>query len=331
MKLKLIIPLVLSLTLLLGVYFVRPSQKAQAEKLTILNGNLYSTSQALEKKQFTNQADLKILFDYNSHYALVGKAWEGEVVANSESTGGTNLFLINLLDKSEQKISNDLVRWADLDPKNTLIYFTDAQQNLWRHDINQSSQEKIMDKVFSPDLSLDGRFMVYQKLNPDWIAPYTDQALGLTVLDLDTRQEVRITNRWEDWLPLWTPDGQKVLFFSTNDQGTSSHFVIDRDGQNKKQLSNFGLHYIKDNGLPMPSEKPIWSPDGTMLLYESDHAIWLNQFNAEKNQLTGKFLTYGQEATWSQNGQVVNVILNNSQQTSVQSINVDLTGKIIKK
>lgn len=335
MKLKLILSLSLLILLSFGyIVFKKPEQVAEAQKLSILNGELQSVSQTLGEKNLTNNANLKILFDYDSNYALVGKAWEGET-ENSESTGGTNLYLLNLHNKSEEKISDLLVRWAILDQKNNFAYFTDLAQDLWRFDIQKNTKEKIMTKVLSPDLSPDGEMMVYQKLNSDWqINNYYDQALGLIILNLATLKEQKITDKWEDWMPIWTLDAKKIVFFSTNDNehGMSSHYIIDADGQNKKLLTNFGLYDgTQKDAVPMPSEKPVWSPDGSMLAYESDHAIWINKFNKDKTAITeSKFVTYGKEPTWIKNGQALNVILNQENQNSIQSINVDLDGKIIK-
>lgn len=310
------------------------TESAQAEKLTILNGDLHTISAALGNKQITNNADLKLLFDYDQKYAVVGKGWEGETVENSESIGGTNLYLINLLDGSEQKISDSLIRWAIYDKKNSLVYFTDLAQDLWRFDIAKKQNDKIIDKVLTPDLSPDGKYLVYQKLNPDWVGPYADDALGLTVMDLKTKEETRITDLSEDWGPFWTADGKKIIFFSVNDfeHGMSSHFIIDPDGQNKKLLTNFDLMYGTEPGaVPMPSEKPVWSPDGKTMAYESDRAIWINVFNDNKTEIAAShFVTYGKEPTWINNGQGLNVVLNDQSTAQVQSVNVDLSGKIIK-
>lgn len=334
MKLKLILSL--SLLVAFGFGYIalkKPEQVAEAQKLTILNGELLPVNRALGEGDVTNDAKLKILFDYDQNHALVGKAWENET-ENSESIGGTNLYLINLNDKSEQKISDSLVRWAMLDKKNNFAYFTDLAQDLWRFDIAKNSKEKIMDKVLSPDLSPDANFFVYQKLNPEWTPPYSDNALGLTVLNLQTKEEKRITTMWEDWAPFWTPDGKKIVFFSINDlaHGMSSHYIIDADGQNKMLLTNFGLYDGTQSGaVPMPSEKPVWSPDGNMLVYHSDYDVWINKFNPDKTEIIeSKFITRGKEPTWVRNGSALNVVLVSENKKSTESINVDLNGKIIK-
>ncbi len=335
MKLKLILSL--SLLVLLGFGYIvlkKPEQVAEADKLSILNGEFQSLSQAFDKETITNDPNLRFIFDYDSNYALVGKAWEGEIAEDSEGLGGTNLYLINLNDKSEQKISDDLVSLAIFDKKNYLVYFTDISQDLWRFDIAKNSKEKIMDKVSEPDLSPDGTMLVYQKLNPKWVRPYTDNSLGLTILDVKTGVEKRITNQWEDWLPFWTLDGKKIMFFSLNDaaHGMSAHYIIDIDGQNKILLTNFGLYDSTQAGaVPMPSEKPVWSPDGNMLVYESDREIWINKFNPDKTKIIeSKFITRGKEPTWIRNGTALNIVLVSENKKSTESINVDLNGKIIK-
>ncbi len=325
------------LIVIVGIGYIvwqKPSQVAEAQKLTILDGQLKSVSQALGEKKFANTADLKILFDYNNQYALVGKGWEG-VLPESSVTGGTNLYLINLATELTDKISVNLVRRAIFDKTNEIVYFVDINQNLFSYDIKQKISQKIMEKVLSPDLSDDGNFLVYQKLNPDWTQNnYYDQALGLTILNLKTLEEKRITESWEDWMPIWTPDAKKIVFFSINDSahGMSSHYIIDADGQNRALLTNFGLYNSTEKGaVPMPSEKPVWSPDGSMLAYESDRAIWINQFSKDKTAiLESRFITYGKEPTWIKNGQALNVLLNQENQTASENINVTLNGKIIK-
>jgi hypothetical protein len=335
MKLKLISGFLLLAILGFGyILWQKPIPVAEAEKLTILNGELKSLGQALGEKNFSNNNDLKLLFDYNSQYALVGKTWQNET-SDSESTGGTELYLLDLQKQSEQKIADNLVKHAILDKKNNLVYFTDLSQDLWRFDITKNSKEKIMDKVLQPDLSPDTNFLVYQKLNADWEQNnYYDLALGLTILNLQTLEEKRITTLAEDWGAFWTADSKKIVFFGLNDfdHGMSSHYIIDADGKNKTLLTNFGLYNSTEAGaVPMPSEKPLWSPDGNMLVYHSDYEVWINKFNQDKTKIIeSKFITYGKEPTWIKNGSALNVLLVTENQSSTENINVNLEGKIIK-
>lgn len=57
-----------------------------------------------------------------------------------------------------------------------------------------------------------------------------------------------------DSYPTWSPDGRKIAFLS------QSHlFVMDADGNNRKQLSTLAL-----DGLP-----PSWSPDGGWIAFSA--------------------------------------------------------------
>ena len=60
-----------------------------------------------------------------------------------------------------------------------------------------------------------------------------------------------------DTAPKWSPDGSQILFQSTRDGG-SYIYVIDADGSNLTQLTDFG------------EERPTWSPDGSQIAFRSD-------------------------------------------------------------
>ena len=66
-------------------------------------------------------------------------------------------------------------------------------------------------------------------------------------------------NNDDDWLPSWSPDGQRIAFESDRD-GDSEIYVMDADGKNQTQLTNNN----DDDG------QPSWSPDGQRIAFVSD-------------------------------------------------------------
>jgi TolB protein len=62
-----------------------------------------------------------------------------------------------------------------------------------------------------------------------------------------------------EWVPAWSPDGQKIVFASDRD-GDSEIYIMDKDGSNLEKLTdNRGY----DGG-------PRWSPDGEKISFETD-------------------------------------------------------------
>ena len=81
----------------------------------------------------------------------------------------------------------------------------------------------------------------------------------------------------EDGLPVWSPDGSRIAFFS-NRPGRDDIFVIDVSGENLTNLTQ----------SPEIHERvPSWSPDGTHILYASwdDHFHTLRLADGHRAQV----------------------------------------------
>jgi len=307
---------------------------SQAERLILTDGNLYSISNTLGEKNFTTitqNKDIKIIFDQKNGKIIYGKGWEEETI-ESESTGGTKLYVMNNDGSNEKSVFPELINYALLDGNGQKIYLTTRSYDLYSVNTDGSNPQKIQEKVIHPDLSSDGRYLVYQKLNPDWqIGQYFDNALGITVLDLQNNTERRISQSWEDFNPFWTPDNHKILFFSRSPEGLASHFIMDADGNNRKQLTNIGEMFVSDKTVPIPSERPIWSKDGKYLIYESDRAIWMNKFSDNNdNIVAAKQLSYGRDPRWLVDGKSITVVVNNTNYINQALITVDINDGEIK-
>ena len=60
--------------------------------------------------------------------------------------------------------------------------------------------------------------------------------------------------------PAWSPDGEKIAFWSTRDGENAQLYVMDADGQNQTRLSHNAAY---ESG-------PAWSPDGTRIAFHSN-------------------------------------------------------------
>lgn len=322
MNKKIIIFFLITSALTLTAFF--GLHRAGASRLILENGDLYSISETIGAQRYTNLGDIKFVFDQKYDKVLYGRGWEG-AYEGAEVTGGTELWVRKLGSKQDQKMTDEkeLVTYAFFDPQATKIYYTTENQDLFEINSDGSNKTKVMEKTLYPDLSRDGRYLVYQKLNADWQPPnYYDQALGLAVFDLETKEEKQVSNTWEDWGVIWAPKGNKIFFHSRSPEGLSSLFVMNSDGSDRKQLTNIGEKFVSDKTTPSPSEKPIWSNDGTHLVYESDRAIWHLTFNEAQNQVVkAEKIAYGIDPKWKVDGKSITVVTSPlGKEKSIQTI-----------
>ncbi len=112
--------------------------------------------------------------------------------------------------------------------------------------------------VADPQVSPDGRRVAYA---------VTTQSLAdnrgttrIWVADVATgRARVLPGEAGSDWQPRWSPDGTRLAFISTRDQGAQV-WIADATGGGARRLTN----------LPDGATDPLWLPDGTALVVVSD-------------------------------------------------------------
>lgn len=67
---------------------------------------------------------------------------------------------------------------------------------------------------------------------------------------------VQVAGDFDDLGPVWSPDGEKIAFYS-NRTGIFQIFTMDKNGGNVANISNDGVS----------ATSPAWSPDGTRIAY----------------------------------------------------------------
>lgn len=320
------------LILAVGVSFnisIKP-QKAEAANRIISNeGDLYQASDVFGSKRLTNSKTIKMSFGEKNGLILVGKGVEG-VTPGSESVGGTRLHLLRTDGTDVREVTADTVEYAFFDKKNDRLFYLTAKKSLYSSDITSGKNTLIASKVITPSISFDGNYVAYTKMPDNWEGgPYTEGALGIAVRNISTGEEHMITHTQEDYAPLWSPDGEHIVFSSVSKEGLNSLFVVDIDGSNRTQLTNIGQKGFSPDTVPGISDSPLFSTDGKYLVFESDRQIWsINLDLKGKKVISAKSIAYGVRPEWIEDGKRLSVVSTTASQGAPSLMVVDIDGKV---
>jgi eukaryotic-like serine/threonine-protein kinase len=131
-----------------------------------------------------------------------------------------------------------------------------------------------------PAISSDGQSLAYSS--------FGDKQIDLFLLNIaptagskketaiaENHRPLRLTDDpFKDSAPQWSPDGQKVAFYSDR-SGTYQLWTIHKDGSQAQQLT-----FEKDGNI----YTPVWSPDSSAIAYSMKDAKELNTFIMKTNQ-----------------------------------------------
>lgn len=330
-KKKIIIVMGISFLLLGTLGFIFNNKTVEASRYLVKDGNLLQVNESLNSgKQITNNNNVQILFDEKSSKLLIGQGVKKSLEDSENQEQSTELYLINNDGSDSKKITEDSVSEAFLNNSGTKIYFVTKTKDLYEFDVVSGQKTLLKEKVFEATISYDESKIAYHKLNTDWqVGDYYEKALGIAVLDLKTNIETQATNGPDHFFPIWTPDNSKIIFYAANEGGLVSQFVVDVDGKNKKQTTNIGQIYYSDKTVDHATGKPKWSPDGKVLVYESDNKIWTNDFTLGTDKVKTKKIGFGKEPQWIDNS-TLSLIATDATNVKNSIIKVDKDGNIIK-
>jgi len=112
-----------------------------------------------------------------------------------------------------------------------------------------------MESIRSPQISPDGKYILFVRSNIDKMNDRTRSNLWITDINGERVRELT-SGDWSDFSPVWSPDGKRIAFLSDRD-GTVQVYVLWLDTREIAQLTHV-------------EHKPVglrWSPDGETLAF----------------------------------------------------------------
>jgi tetratricopeptide (TPR) repeat protein len=138
------------------------------------------------------------------------------------------------------------------------------RHDLYIMDLAQRDARLLRANAGQPALGPDRKKLAFRNFDP--------QHLGLAILDLSNNSLSDLTDHAEDSMPVWSPDGQQIVFAS------------DKHGDRKWRLYVISPYEIRGEGQEwIFGQKPAWSPDGGRIAYRGcnergdECAIWVMQ------------------------------------------------------
>jgi TolB protein len=151
------------------------------------------------------------------------------------------------------------------------LFFTSARRGGWRilrHDLSTGTDTALVNGI-QPSVSPDGRSLAYEQS-------------GLRVLDLTTLESRLVRDEETEYRmkPMWTPDGQNILYV-TEDEGSNDVRVVAAQGGEPIELTSDREHH---------EMSPVPSPDGNRFAFVAFRAGVPRLFTAD--------IAGGRQSTW---------------------------------
>lgn len=114
-------------------------------------------------------------------------------------------------------------------------------------------------------------------------------------MNADGSSQTRLTNnKYGDWFPKWSPDGQRIAFFSEEEL-----YVMNKDGSNRMKITT-GITI--DDGHPWLA----WSKDGTKILTQVRTNSNITQiYRVNSDGSDQRFLIEGYYPNWISNDKII--------------------------
>ena len=175
------------------------------------------------------------------------------------------------------------------------------------------SYTKLLNYTISVLLMLGGSASVWAQAPGTAEIAFTSKRDGnaeIYSMNADGSNQVNLTmHRAEDYDPVWSPDGEQILFSSNREKGVFDLYVMDADGTNVQKVFTNSKY----------RRYPDWSPDGKRIVYAQGDprlaklsfgfrfvpSTELTLYTATINGDSVEKLTDGSNPSWSPDGREI--------------------------
>ena len=233
-------------------------------------------------------------------YAQVSEATH--IAFTSPREGNNEIYIMDTKEKNLQNLTNHPARdWqAAFSPDGQWMAFVSNRSGTNRiYLMNRNHNElrplttHLASKAdFDPDWSPDGQWIAFTSNLPDVPTPTNH----IYKINVNTGDLQLLTDTGYNRFPKWSPDGDRILFYSTRKEGNDL-FLMKSNGKNARRVRErrFG------------GGKPTWSPDGKQIAYSmTDLAgvgIYIMTDDGQNNRRITLENTWSGISAWSPDGQ----------------------------
>jgi serine/threonine protein kinase/Tol biopolymer transport system component len=206
-----------------------------------------------EARRITNDLNnyfsLSLSADGSTLIALQWQSTSGLWIAPAENPSAAAQVTAGTLDRQDGRYG------VSAAPDGRLIYVSDhsGKKDLWSINADGTGLRQLTDathKDLSPVVSPDGRYIVFQSCRN----ANSDRAYNLWRVDADGRNPMHLTYGTYDSEPVFSPDGESVVYVEKEDHLPKLRRVPIGGGDSIPLTNEFSQH-------------PAFSPDGKVLVY----------------------------------------------------------------
>lgn len=289
------------------------ARRITSDSKQYLNISLTADSQTVAAVQTELQSDIwvapeadaararKVTFG-NGYYLEVRYAPDGRIVYGSQASGNLDIWVMNADGSGQKQLTADTGVNAHpaVSPDGRYIVFASNRAgvfNIWRMDSDGGNPVRLTGGggEKSPNLSPDGRWVVYHSVSPG------ESLYSLWKVSVDGGRPVKLTDR-DSGAPTVSPDGRLIAYMQGDGSASNEYLIAVMPFTGGPPERTFA---IARELTPLLSVR--WSPDGQALTYAAQHDgvsnIWLQPLDGSPaRQLTdfkvdGRFLF-----DWSRDG-----------------------------
>ena len=218
---------------------------------------------------------------------MLGVDWllDGRIIYGSTASGKEDIWLMNADGSNQKQLTT--TAGANFEPTvsadgRTMVYVSkaaDAAPHLWKMNLENGERAQLTNGVseLRPDISPDGRWVVYMSLDKD------SPSVWKTSIDGD-EAAIQLTDKIAS-VPRFSPDGRLIACFYRADVDTFSKLaVLPFDGGEPVKVFDKAPTTIVESGIQ-------WTPDGRALTFIANRDgvsnIWLQPLDGSPaKQLT---------------------------------------------